>query len=526
MESQRINIATSGMLTNIYSHASVDSLKIKTFKLENPTENIANIKIYMGNLICFSFDIPKNTLLIKPGGNFPINNGDVLSAKSNVAGVFVQFTANYSTDGVMKGDPGTNGTNGANGSPGVKGDQGDAGIQGPKGDAGETGSQGPQGPAGQDSTIPGPKGDKGDQGNQGIQGPSGADSTVPGPKGDKGDTGLTGDTGSQGLKGDTGDTGPAGTTSWSGITDKPSTFPPSTHSHTVADTTGLQTALDGKSVTGHGHAIADTTGLQTALDGKLSTSATTANVSDSTDKRYVTDAQRTVIQNTSGANTGNETAATIKTALGISTLSGSNTGDQTVPAGASTVAVNTPLALGTPGSAATYSKGDHAHQCPGGIQAITSQVSINTTITETTIATVTLPTNFLLAGTTFRFRFQGTHQNQATSGILTFRMYLGTNSISVVFPTQTNAVAASYMEFEGIATVRTTGSSGTFIATGSYWVMNASTTSIAAAQGGASTAVVNTTASTPIVKVTAQWATSSATNALLVQNAVIEIVKM
>ena len=56
--------------------------------------------------------------------------------------------------------------------------------------------------------------------------------------------------------------------------------------------------------------------------------ATTADIADSTNKRYVTDAQATVIGNTSGTNTGDETTATIKTKLGITTLSGSNTGDQ------------------------------------------------------------------------------------------------------------------------------------------------------------------------------------------------------
>lgn len=44
------------------------------------------------------------------------------------------------------------------------------------------------------------------------------------------------------------------------------------HSHAIADVTGLQTALDGKSAVGHGHAIADVTGLQTALDGKAASS--------------------------------------------------------------------------------------------------------------------------------------------------------------------------------------------------------------------------------------------------------------
>ena len=40
------------------------------------------------------------------------------------------------------------------------------------------------------------------------------------------------------------------------------------HTHTIANVTGLQTALDGKAASSHTHAISDVTGLQTALDGK------------------------------------------------------------------------------------------------------------------------------------------------------------------------------------------------------------------------------------------------------------------
>jgi hypothetical protein len=55
---------------------------------------------------------------------------------------------------------------------------------------------------------------------------------------------------------------------------------------------------------------------------------TTADVAASTNKNYVTDAQSTVIGNTSNTNTGDETLSTIKTKLGIATLSGTNTGDE------------------------------------------------------------------------------------------------------------------------------------------------------------------------------------------------------
>lgn len=49
-----------------------------------------------------------------------------------------------------------------------------------------------------------------------------------------------------------------------GITDAAA----SSHTHAIANVTGLQGALDAKSATGHAHAIADTTGLQAAIDGK------------------------------------------------------------------------------------------------------------------------------------------------------------------------------------------------------------------------------------------------------------------
>ena len=44
--------------------------------------------------------------------------------------------------------------------------------------------------------------------------------------------------------------------------------------------------------------------------------------------RLITTAEATILSNTSGTNTGDETVTTIKTKLGITTLSGSNTGDQ------------------------------------------------------------------------------------------------------------------------------------------------------------------------------------------------------
>jgi hypothetical protein len=48
-----------------------------------------------------------------------------------------------------------------------------------------------------------------------------------------------------------------------------------------------------------------------------------------TGSRLITSAEGTILSNTSGVNSGDETVTTIKTKLGITTLSGSNTGDET-----------------------------------------------------------------------------------------------------------------------------------------------------------------------------------------------------
>lgn len=62
--------------------------------------------------------------------------------------------------------------------------------------------------------------------------------------------------------------GASGASSWTDITGKPSTFPPSSHTHAIADTTGLQAALDAKAAASHTHAQSDVTGLTSALAAK------------------------------------------------------------------------------------------------------------------------------------------------------------------------------------------------------------------------------------------------------------------
>ena len=66
----------------------------------------------------------------------------------------------------------------------------------------------------------------------------------------------------------TGSAASANAVAWDKVTGKPSTFTPSSHTHTIANVTGLQAELDGKSNNGHTHD--DRYYTETEMDTKLS----------------------------------------------------------------------------------------------------------------------------------------------------------------------------------------------------------------------------------------------------------------
>lgn len=94
------------------------------------------------------------------------------------------------------------------------------------------------------------------------------------------------------------------------------------------------TDYDLKSVTGA--ELLSTAVVQTITNGVTTTAPSQDAVYDAlqnkvdkvTGSRLITSAEGTILSNTSGTNTGDETSTTIKSKLGITTLSGSNTGDQ------------------------------------------------------------------------------------------------------------------------------------------------------------------------------------------------------
>ena len=64
--------------------------------------------------------------------------------------------------------------------------------------------------------------------------------------------------------------GSATSVPWSGVTGKPSTFTPSAHTHTIANITNLQTALDGKAAASHRHTKSQITDFPTSIKNPTS----------------------------------------------------------------------------------------------------------------------------------------------------------------------------------------------------------------------------------------------------------------
>ena len=132
---------------------------------------------------------------------------------------------------------------------------------------------------------------------------------------------------------------------------------------TLSNQTDLQTALDGK--VDENTAITGATKTKITYDAKglvtAGADATTADIADSTDKRYVTDAQLVVVGNTSGTNTGDNATNSQYSGLAASKqdtlVSGTNikTINSTSLLGSGNVAVEPTITATT---SADYYRGD------------------------------------------------------------------------------------------------------------------------------------------------------------------------
>jgi hypothetical protein len=121
--------------------------------------------------------------------------------------------------------------------------------------------------------------------------------------------------------------------------------------------------------------------------------ATTTDIADSSNKRYVTDANLTVIGNTSGTNTGDETQSTILTKLGWFTHN-----------------------------------------------RVSESTAVTGTTAETIIDNITIPANTFLSGGILR-SYNNKFRKVGTAGSLTVKFYIGPNANNLSGATQIATVS-------------------------------------------------------------------------------------
>lgn len=233
-----------------------------------------------------------------------------------------------------------------------------------------------------------------------------------------------------------------GSPTWDSVTGKPSTFPPSTHSHVISDVTGLQTALDGKQASGsyaaasHTHAISDTTGLQTALDGKQPIATVLTNTTAS-----FTTAQETKLAGVATGSTANDTDANLRaranhtgtqavaTILAAATsrffgriTGGSGAGEELTGTQATTLLdVFTSslkgLAPASGGGTSNFLRADGTWAAPGGGSDPWVYLSLasNSTVSTTALADVSGMSFTGSANTTYEIEIFGAFQTAATT---------------------------------------------------------------------------------------------------------------
>ena len=212
----------------------------------------------------------------------------------------------------------------------------------------------------------------------------------------------------------------------------------------------------------------DSKGLVTA-----GADATTADIAPSTDRNYVTDAQKSgVLSNTSGINTGDETIATIKTKLGISTLSGSNTGDQTITLTGDVTGSGTGSFATTVNSVGGINSSTIA-TLPTTVSSHTSSITTNTNSIATLNTNVSANTSSITTNTN-SIATLNTNVSANTSSITTNTNNISTNTADILLKA---SIASPAFTGVPIAPTPSTGDNSTQLATTAYVKANLATVS-------------------------------------------------
>ncbi len=167
----------------------------------------------------------------------------------------------------------------------------------------------------------------------------------------------------------------------------------------------------------------------------------------------------------------------------------------------------------------------------GGMASNIANVTVANTATETQLIGFTVPTASLTAGMFFRIEIGGFSGDTLAYPTMTWRIRMGTSSLSgaildtLVLTPSSVGTSRPWM-FHGFGTIRTTGQSGSAIASRS--LIGGGIGAFATAQVRQGTIITPQTVDCTvanILEVTFQWSAAHVKNTLSCYNAVIEIVK-
>lgn len=152
-----------------------------------------------------------------------------------------------------------------------------------------------------------------------------------------------------------------------------------------------------------------------------------------------------------------------------------------------------------------------------------SNTATETSLYGTGIGTMTLPANFWAAGKSLRLRLRGLIQYSGSGSGATIRVKFGSTVLAVSAALVFTGAAASpgtYFEVDLLVTCRTTGATGTLMASGTFFNQ---TYGFTAGMISSAAVVVNTTTSQTI-DATYQWTSASATRIVKTTNATTEVI--
>ena len=158
----------------------------------------------------------------------------------------------------------------------------------------------------------------------------------------------------------------------------------------------------------------------------------------------------------------------------------------------------------------------------------TAAATVASSTSETTLAgsgvgSLTLPANFFTVGKTIKLRAWGVYGTKASPvGTFTIRFKYGSTTLISLAPTLTVSLTNQMWEAEFEVTCRSTGATGTVFPQGEVQLFTSTTASGFIVAGPTATTTIDTTASSKI-DITAQWATSNASNTITCNNFTAEV---